>query len=164
MTVTAAAPGAAALTATLLLAVTPAAAQAGSPWEAGKAAFEANCAVCHQASGAGNAALAPPLLTYPAKYAAIPEGRRQLAITLLYGLFGDVVVDGSHYNFKMPSFVQLDDETLAATLNYVVFDLAHAPASVTPFTAGDFKAERATSMSGAEVRAHRATVLQALGL
>ena len=64
----------------------------------------------------------------------------------------------------MPSFVQLDDETLAATLNYVVFDLAHAPASVTPFTAGDFKAERATSMSGAEVRAHRATVLQALGL
>ena len=42
MTVTAVAPGAAALTAALLLAGAPAAVQAGSPWEAGKAAFEAN--------------------------------------------------------------------------------------------------------------------------
>ncbi len=163
MTVAAGARGAAALAAAVLVVAAPAT-LAGSPWEAGKAAFEANCAVCHQASGAGNAALAPPLLSYPAKYATIPEGRRQLALTVLYGLFGDVVVDGSHYNFKMPSFVQLDDEALAATLNYVVFDLAHAPDSVAPVTATEIRNERVTPKSGAEVRAHRATVLQALGL
>lgn len=155
---------AAPLAAALLLAVAPCAVFADGASDAGKTAFEANCAVCHQASGAGNAALAPPLLSYPAKYASVPEGRRQLVMTVLYGLYGDVVVDGSHYNFKMPSFVQLDDEALAATLNYVVFELAHAPASVAAFSAADVGAERATPRSGAEVRTHRATVLQQLGL
>lgn len=140
------------------------AAVAAPPNEAGQESFAANCAVCHQASGAGNPALAPPLLNYPGRYAASAEGRRQLTMTLLYGLYGDVVVEDKHYNFKMPSFTQLDDETLAQTLNYVVFDLAHAPASVAPFTAAELAAERARASSGAEVRAHRTAVLQSLGL
>ena len=133
------------------------------PNEPGKSSFEANCAVCHQASGAGNPALAPPLLNYPGRYATTPEGRKQLAMTLLYGLYGDVVVEDKHYNFKMPSFNQLDDEVIAETLNYVVFGLAHAPASAAPFTAAEIAAVRAKPSSGAEVRAHRAEVLQALG-
>jgi len=134
------------------------------PHEAGKAAFESSCAVCHQASGAGNPALAPPLLSYPGRYATTPAGRKQLAMTLLYGLYGDVVVEDKHYNFKMPSFLQLDDDVIAETLNYVVFELAHAPTSTAPFTAADVAAVRAQPSSGAEVRAHRTEVLQALGL
>ncbi len=148
-----------------VLAVVSLPAAAADHDEAGRAAFEANCAVCHQASGAGNPALAPPLLSYPARYAASTEGRRQLALTLLYGLFGDVVVEDKHYNFKMPSFAaQLDDDTIAQTLNYVVFDLAQAPPALARFTAADVAAERAQPLSGAQVRAHRATVLQTLGL
>ena len=140
------------------------AASAADHNEVGQASFEASCAVCHQASGAGNPALAPPLLNYPAHYATSAEGRRQLAMTLLYGLYGDVVVEDKHYNFKMPSFTQLDDETIAQTLNYVVFELAHAPASVAPFTAAEVAVVRATPASGADVRAHRSAVLQSLGL
>jgi mono/diheme cytochrome c family protein len=121
----------------------------------GAAAFQANCALCHGPAGAGIPALAPPLTSYPARYAASPEGRRQLAITLLYGMFGDITVGQSHFNAQMPEFARLDDATLAATLNFVVFDLAHAPAEVKPLTGDEIAAERAHPLDAAGVREHR---------
>jgi mono/diheme cytochrome c family protein len=129
----------------------------------GAAIFSANCAVCHGAAGAGTPALAPPLLSNPARYATLPEGRRQLAMTVLYGLFGDITVEQKHYNFKMPEFSQLEDARLAAVLNFVVFDLAQATAEVSPIGAGEVAAERGKSLDGAAVREHRGSVLEALG-
>jgi hypothetical protein len=79
-------------------------------------------------------------------------------MTVLYGLFGDITVDDKHFDFKMPDFSRLDDATLAATLNYVVFDLGHAPAGVQPLSATDIAAERAQPLDGAAVREHRKTV------
>ena len=70
--------------------------------------------MCHGAQGPGTPSLAPPLTADPARYAAIAEGRRQLAMTVLYGMFGDIDVEQKHYDFKMPDFSQLDDATLAA--------------------------------------------------
>lgn len=124
----------------------------------GAASFQSNCAVCHGPAGAGLPALAPPLLSYPARYAASVEGRRQLAMTVLYGMYGDIAVEGKHYAFRMPEFGQLEDASLAAALNFVVFDLAHAPASVAPLTAADIAAERAHPLDGAAVREHRKSV------
>ena len=120
--------------------------------------FQVNCAVCHGPAGAGLPALAPPLLSYPARYAASLEGRRQLALTVLYGMFGDITVDDKHYNFQMPDFARLDDATLAGTLNFVVFDLAHAPADLKPLAAGEIAAERGHAVDGAAVREHRQSV------
>jgi len=127
----------------------------------GAATFAANCAVCHRATGAGQSGLAPPLTSYPARYIASPEGRRQLAMTLLYGMFGDITVDERHYNFKMPDFARLDDATIAAAINFVVFDLAKAPAGSEPLRAEEVARERAQAMSGEQVRKHRAQVLDA---
>jgi mono/diheme cytochrome c family protein len=124
----------------------------------GAATFQTSCAVCHGAAGAGLPSLAPPLRSYPARYATSTEGRRQLAMTVLYGMFGDVAVEGQHYAFRMPEFGQLDDASLAALLNFVVFDLAHAPATVAPLTAADVAAERAHPLDGAAVREHRRNV------
>lgn len=124
----------------------------------GAASFQSNCAVCHGVAGAGLPSLAPPLLSYPARYAASPEGRRQLAMTVLYGMYGDVAVEGKHYAFRMPDFGQVDDAALAALLNFVVFDLAHAPSGVAPLTAAEIAAERAHPLDGAAVREHRKTV------
>ncbi len=121
----------------------------------GAASFQANCAVCHGAAGAGLPSLAPPLLAYPAHYAASAEGRRQLAITVLYGLFGEITVEDKRFDFKMPDFARLDDATLAATLNFVVFDLDHAPASVKALSGAEIAAERAHALDGAAVREHR---------
>jgi mono/diheme cytochrome c family protein len=138
------------------------AAQADAPGPAypqGAAAFQGNCAVCHGPAGAGVPALAPPLLSYPAHYAASIEGRRQLAMTVLYGLFGDIVVEDKHYDFRMPDFAHLDDATLAASLNYIVFDLGHAPAGVKPVDPGEIAAERAHAVDGAAVREHRRSLV-----
>ena len=138
-------------------------AQAADPaapaYPQGAAAFQANCSVCHGPAGAGIPSLAPPLISYPAHYAASTEGRRQLAMTVLYGLFGDIVVDDKHYDFRMPDFARLDDATLAATLNFIVFDLGHAPGSVKSLEPGEVAAERAHVLDGAAVRDHRRSVV-----
>lgn len=130
----------------------------GPTYSQGAAAFQANCAVCHGPAGAGVPSLAPPLISYPAHYAASAEGRRQLAMTVLYGLYGDIVVDDKRYDFRMPDFARLDDATLAATLNFIVFDLGHAPAGVKPVDPGEIAAERAHVVDGAAVREHRKSV------
>ena len=127
----------------------------------GAAAFQANCAVCHRPNGAGQAGLAPPLLSYPARYLARPEGRRQLVLTVLYGMFGDIVVDEKHYNFKMPDFTRFDDATIAGVLNFVAFDLSQAPAGAVPLAPEDVARERALALTGEAVRRHRAEVLDA---
>jgi mono/diheme cytochrome c family protein len=142
----------------LTAATAPLAAADAPAWPQGAASFQANCAVCHGPAGAGIPALAPPLVSYPARYAASLAGREQLALTLLYGLFGDIAVDDKHYDFRMPDFARLDDATLAATLNFVVFDLGHAPGSVTPLAPAEIAAARGKSLDGAAVREHRKSV------
>jgi mono/diheme cytochrome c family protein len=135
-----------------------------SAYPAGEATFQANCTVCHGPKGGGQPSLAPPLTTYPARYASIAEGRRQLAMTVLNGMFGAIDVDGKHFDFKMPQFDQLDDATLAAVLNFVVFDIGHAPKDTKPLTAAEIAAERSNPQDGTAVRQHRASVLALLGL
>ena len=125
----------------------------------GAASFQANCAVCHGPSGAGLPSLAPPLLRYPAHYAESVEGRRQLAQTVLYGMFGAIDVEDKRFDFKMPDFARLDDALLAATLNYIVFDLGHAGTGAMPLSAADIAAERTHPVDGAAVREHRKSVV-----
>ena len=155
-----------AVAASLLSAASPclAADPPASAYPAGASVFQANCAVCHGPKGAGQPSLAPPLTTYPARYASIAEGRRQLAMTVLNGMFGAIDVEGKHFDFKMPQFDQLDDATLAAVLNFVVFDLDHAPKDTKPLSAAEIAAERSHPQDGAAVRQHRASVLAMLGL
>jgi mono/diheme cytochrome c family protein len=141
------------------LAFSAAARAADAPSSAqGAAAFQANCAVCHGPAGAGVPGLAPPITSYPARYARSPEGRRQLAMTLLYGMFGEISVGDAHFNAQMPDFARLDDATLSAVLNFVVFELAHAPAEIKPLSAEEIAAERAHPLDAAAVRAHRKTL------
>jgi mono/diheme cytochrome c family protein len=142
------------------LACIPGARAADAPaYPQGAAAFQTNCALCHGPAGAGIPSLAPPLSSYPARYAVSLEGRRQLAITLLYGMFGDISVGPAHFNSQMPDFARLDDATLAAMLNFVVFDLAHAPADVKPLTPDEIAAERAHPLDAAAVREHRKSLV-----
>lgn len=155
------------LLATSLVATSLPAHAADSPavrYPDGATVFQASCAVCHGAKGAGTPSLAPPITSYPARYAATDEGRKQLAMTVLNGMFGGIEVEQKHFDFKMPEFTQLNDATLTSVLNYVVFDLAHAPESTKPLTAEEIAAERSHPVDGAAVREHRAKVLAALGL
>jgi mono/diheme cytochrome c family protein len=142
-----------------------AASDTGEPrYPDGAASFQANCAVCHGGNGAGQPSLAPPLTSYPARYIANPEGRRQLAMTVLYGMFGDITVEQKHYNFKMPEFGKLSDDALSALLNYVVFDLAHASDDNPALSAAEIASVRGQPVGADAVRQHRAALLTTLGL
>ncbi|ADG15656.1 cytochrome c class I [Paraburkholderia atlantica] len=130
----------------------------------GKAFFDTRCAVCHQAGGKGQDGLAPPLTELPGHYATNAQGRTQLGLTVLNGMFGTIAIKDKSYNFKMPSFRGESDEDLANVLNYLVFDVSAKHAGAKPFTAAEVKALRATQMDGAQVRAHRDVALKSLGL
>jgi mono/diheme cytochrome c family protein len=164
--VTSSVPLATSLAIALTVATLPAIAADAPPvrYPAGATAFQANCSVCHGAKGAGTPSLAPPITTYPARYAATDDGRKQLAMTVLNGMFGGIDVEQKHFDFKMPDFTHLDDATLAAVLNYVVFDLDHATDEVKPITAEEIAAERTHPVDGTAVREHRTKLLTALGL
>jgi mono/diheme cytochrome c family protein len=141
--------------------VQPAAAAEIAAYPEGATAFQANCALCHGPAGAGVPALAPPITSNPARFAASPEGRRQLALTVLYGMFGEISVGELRFNSQMPDFARLDDATLAAMLNFVVFDLAHAAPEVKPLTMAEIAAERSHPLDGAAVREHRKSLAAA---
>lgn len=128
----------------------------------GASTFQANCAVCHRANGAGTPGLAPPVKAYAPKFVTTPDGRAQLAMTLLYGMYGDIVVDERHYNFKMPEFSRFDDATIAAVLNYVAFDLGGAAPETPVLAAGDIAAQRTHVVDGDAVRQHRALAIGSL--
>lgn len=133
-------------------------------YSAGATTFQANCAVCHGAKGAGTPSLAPPVTSYPARYASTEDGRQQLALTVLNGMFGGIEVEQKHFDFKMPDFMHLDDATLAGVLNFVVFDLSHASEDTKPLTVEEIAAARSHPIDGAAVREHRTKLLPALGL
>jgi mono/diheme cytochrome c family protein len=133
-------------------------------YPAGATVFQANCAVCHGAKGAGTPSLAPPITSYPARYAATEDGRKQLALTVLNGMFGGIDVEQKHFDFKMPDFMHLDDATLAAVLNFVVFDLGHPAEDTKPLAAEEIAAARSQPVDGAAVRELRTKLLATLGL
>jgi mono/diheme cytochrome c family protein len=121
---------------------------------AGATLFQKNCVVCHRANGSGTPGLAPPIQNNPGRFAGSPEGRRQLVWTLLYGMYGDVVINDRHYNFKMPIFSQLHDDDIANLLNFLVGEINAKPELAT-FTDAEVRRERDVVRDGSEVLKHR---------
>lgn len=126
----------------------------------GQAIYEANCASCHQATGQGAPGAFPPLVGHvPALYNA---DRSYLVNLLLYGLQGEIQVEGETYNGLMPAWQQLSDDDIAAILNYVSTAWGNEGAlqDFQPYEAGEIGSARDAALSSAEVYALR----QELGL
>ena len=83
-------------------------------FDRGRSMFEQNCASCHQISGLGDIALAPPLRN--SRYVLGPEER--LAKILLHGLRGPITFDNRTWDGEMPSLAASDDE-IASVLTYL---------------------------------------------
>jgi len=82
----------------------------------GRQIFAAKCAACHQASGQGSSAY-PPLSGNPDVVAADPKG---MIATIVNGRSGPLVVNGTTYNGKMPTWKgQLSNADIAAVATYV---------------------------------------------
>jgi mono/diheme cytochrome c family protein len=112
----------------------------------------ARCAACHLPTGAGVPGTYPPLGADVRARAARPDGRRFLALAVIKGLMGPLVVDGKTYRGVMPAQV-LDDGDVAAVLNHVGGQIVKNGPAFSPFTAAEVAAHRAsgTGLNGLAV-------------
>jgi mono/diheme cytochrome c family protein len=80
-----------------------------------KELYAAHCLACHQADGQGVPFMQPPLVGG----AWVKSDPETLALFVLTGGFNSAERKNSRNANVMPSFVALDDQTLAAILTYV---------------------------------------------
>ncbi len=90
----------------------------------GQRVYVQNCQLCHQASGAGQAGVYPPV----ADSDWVQDNPERLIKVVLSGLEGQVTVNGATYNNAMTAFGRLSDQQVAAVLTYIRTsgDLANA--------------------------------------
>ncbi|MFA5506055.1 MAG: cytochrome c [Vulcanimicrobiota bacterium] len=88
----------------------------GSLLELGETVYKRNCQACHQATGLGLGAAFPPLAG--SSWVTGPPSR--LSAIVLYGVSGEIEVEGTTYRGAMPSFHnQLSDDEIAAVATYI---------------------------------------------
>ena len=76
------------------------------------------CGICHQANGQGVPDAFPPLAGHAPTVLAQPGGRDYLVHLVLYGLQGQIAVNGKTFNGMMPPWGEaLNDEQLAGALD-----------------------------------------------
>ena len=107
---------------------------------AGATGFNSTCAFCHQTAGQGLPGQFPRIAGRVNTIAATPAGRKYLSAVVLYGMSGQITVDGAPIVGVMPPFEVLGDQTLADILNYVM--RFSKKGKVAPFTAAEIKAQR----------------------
>jgi mono/diheme cytochrome c family protein len=150
-----------------MLAANPAAADDGAfQWQTVGAETYANaCGACHQPNGQGVPDAFPPLAGHAPAVLAQPGGRDYLARLVLYGLQGQITVDGKTFNGAMPPWGEaLNDEQLAGALDFVLHSWGNdkaLPAGFQPFVPADIAAARGTKMTAAEVYALRGQFMPA---
>src|SRR5690606_30406957 len=133
----------------------PAATAASWDAEAGASVYTANCVACHQGNGQGIPGAFPPLADHAtAVYEA--GGREFLMDVVLFGMQGQIQVNGMAYNGLMPAWGHLSDADVANVLNHIVTAWDGPPAGFAPYQADEVAAQRGLGLSAAEVHAMRA--------
>ena len=92
-----------------------------------QAVYDNTCATCHLPDGKGVPGVFPPL----ANSDFFQERPYEMAHIVLHGRSGELVVNGEHYNSVMPA-QDLDDEDVAAVINYVSTDMNAGKPVITP--------------------------------
>jgi len=153
---------------TLLAVLAVAAAQGASSnadfdWvDQGRSVYNANCASCHGPQGAGVPGAFPPLAGHVLDLFNPDGGRTFLIDVMLYGLVGEIEVDGASYNGVMPGWQHLDDDAIAAVLNHVVTawdNLDALDEDAVLFAPSDVAAERGKDLAPSDVLGLRVAVL-----
>jgi mono/diheme cytochrome c family protein len=123
------------------------------------------CAACHQPTGEGVADSFPPLTAHPAAILSRPGGRDYLIRLVLYGVAGQITVEGKLFDNAMPPWNEvLTDAQVAAALDYVLHSWANEkalPADFRPIQPAEVAAARATQLTSAEVYALRGQIMPA---
>ena len=120
----------------------------------GQAAYQTNCAACHQPDGKGLTGAFPPLADSDWIKDKSPA---EVARSVLTGIQGEMVVNGVTYNNIMPAQSHLSDAEIASIIHYVLNSWGNSGGSI---TADEVKAERAAlavSTDPAQGQAHPGT-------
>lgn len=121
----------------------------------GTQVYAANCAACHQLTGAGLPGVFPPLAGHSITLYQADGGRAYLIDVMLYGLQGQITVNGTNYNGLMPAWAHLSDEQIAAVINHSVAGLADAPEGFDAIREAEVAAQRGQGLTAAQVLASR---------
>jgi nitrite reductase (NO-forming) len=89
--------------------------------------YASTCAACHQAEGQGVAMAFPPL----ARSDYLNADKNRAIAAVLFGLTGQVTVNGQQFNSVMPALGMSDDD-VANVLTYVYNKWGNAAFDVTP--------------------------------
>lgn len=130
--------------------------------ELGLSVFNANCSACHGAQGAGIPGAFPPLAGHVTDLLAAEGGKELLANILVYGMVGQIDVNGVSYVGAMPAWGHLSDEEIAAVINHVLTSWGNAdlvPEGTALLAPVDIAAERSKNLTAVDVHALRTKVL-----
>jgi mono/diheme cytochrome c family protein len=126
--------------------------------------FATTCIVCHQPGARGVEGIYPPLADSIGLYMRVKEGRRYLVHVPSFGLTGPIEVHGKKFDNTMPPLSMLNDEQIAAVLNFILkkFNASVLPSNFKPLTADEVKKYRAHEMSEIQVNRERANMISTL--
>lgn len=121
----------------------------------GTSVYAGSCRVCHGPDGKGASAAFPPLVGHTARLAA--ADRSYLPLVLVYGLTGEIEVDGKTYHGVMPAWGHLSNEDIAAVLNLITgWNTNDATTRAPhPFTASEIEEARGLGLTGPQVHERR---------
>jgi len=86
----------------------------------GQAVYAQYCQACHGAVGDGRPGFAPPVAGLSGRIYRAAGGPEYLAAFLLWGLAGEITIDGISYRGSHPPFGRLSDTETAALLNQML--------------------------------------------
>ncbi len=118
----------------------------------GAAVYE-RCSGCHKATGTGIPGIFPPLAGHAAKLAR--ASRVYPIEVVLFGLTGEVRVDGTPYKGRMPAYAGLlGDDEIAAVVDYILSSWGNdkaLPPGFAKITPDEVKAVRAGNLTTDQV-------------
>jgi len=111
-----------------------------TPAMLGKRVYTANCMVCHQANGQGQAGVYPPLAG--SEWVTEPQHEKHIIGIVLYGLNGPITVKGAEFNNAMTPFGGvLNDQQIANVLTYIRSEWGNEAPEITAEQVAALRAE-----------------------
>lgn len=119
----------------------------------GETTYIQNCSACHQANGQGIPGAFPPLAGHIPNLYSAEGGREYLIKVVLYGLQGQIEVNGMTYNGAMNPWGQLSDEQIAAALNHELTSWGNDQMlnNFNPILPDEVAAQRGLGLTGTQV-------------
>lgn len=87
----------------------------GQSIQRGQEVYNTTCLACHRSRGQGLEGVYPPL----AKSDFLVNNPKRSIDIVLYGLNGEITVNGKKYNLDMPAQSHLSDQQVTDVLNFV---------------------------------------------